>query len=347
VKISNEIKVGILAVVSTVLLIWGYNFLKGKNIFSNDIVCTAIFNAVDGLNIASPVTVNGYKVGAVTAIRPTPDYNKVEVEMNIVNGTKIPNDATAKLVQPSLMGSKEIALIFKGECQDNCLEYGDQLQGDVSGMIDGVLEIADPYLGKIDTILGAISNLSKDEKGQLEETFKDLQGIINNVKILTNLVNTLLARSTKNISGTLSNLESITNNIKDNNEEIGSMLQNLNTVTQQLKDADLQGTVGAAKGALENIDKTVDGLQTTLGKANTALENISKLVDLSNQDGLVAALFNDKQFKGDIDKVIDNLTRLLEDIRIHPERYRTVLSNRYKPYVDPEDDPKLKDKDKK
>ncbi len=343
-KIGNEIKVGILAVISIFLLIWGVNFLKGKNLLSNTIVATVVFSSVDGLNIAAPVTINGLKVGAVTAIRPNSDYSAVIVELNIEEGTKIPKNALASIVQPSLMGGKEISLEFVGDCGSNCLATGDQLQGNVSGMMDGIMSIADPYMGKIDTILGAVTDLSQDPKGQFNGAFNDLQLIIGNVKVLTDLVNNLLLSSSSNIAVTMSNLTAITENIKQNNAEITGMLQNINTITQQIKEADLQGTIGSAKGALDNIDKTVGDLQTTVAKANTAIDNVNTLLDFSKQEGLVAALFNDPKFKGDVTKAVDNLNRLMADIRNHPERYRTVLSGKYKPYVDPKDDPKLKKK---
>lgn len=339
----NEVKIGILGIVTILLLFWGYNFLQGKNVFSSDIVANAVFTSVDGLNIAAPVTINGYKVGAVTNITPSEDYSKVIVEMNIQDGTNIPKDARALLVQPSLMGGKEISLKFVGNCGDDCLESGGTLQGNVSGMIDGILDVADPYLGKIDTILGAIAKLSTDDNKQLNATFKELQGVITNVKVLTDLVNNLLVSSSVNISVALSNLKQITGNIKDNNGEITGMLQNINSITKQVKDADLEATIASAKDALESINKVINGLDGTLGKANKMIGNIDKITDFENQDGLMAALFNDKNFKGDIDETLENLNLLLQDIRIHPERYKTVLSGKYKAYKPVEDDPKLKD----
>jgi phospholipid/cholesterol/gamma-HCH transport system substrate-binding protein len=341
--VRNEVKIGILGIVTILLLFWGYNFLQGKNVFSSDIVANAEFTSVDGLNIAAPVTINGYKVGAVTNITPSEDYSKVIVEMNIQDGTNIPKDARALLVQPSLMGGKEIALKFVGNCGGDCLESGGTLQGSVSGMIDGILDVADPYLGKIDTILGAIAKLSRDDNKQLDATFKELQGVIKNVKVLTDLVNNLLVSSSVNISVALSNLKQITGNIKDNNGEITGMLQNINSITKQVKDADLEATIASAKDALESINKVINGLDGTLGKANKMIGNIDKITDFENQDGLMAALFNDKNFKGDIDETLENLNLLLQDIRIHPERYKTVLSGKYKAYKPVEEDPKLKD----
>lgn len=338
----DEIKIGILGLVTTVLLIWGYNILQGKNIFSSDIVANATFAAVDGLNIAAPVTINGYKVGSVTNISPTENYEKVVVEMNIASGTKVPNDAVAVLVQPSLMGGKEISLKFVGRCEGNCIESGAMLRGNSSGMIESVMEIADPYLGKIDTILGAISKLSVDENKQLGATFNELQQVVANVQLLTKLVNNLLVSSSTNIAGALSNLKSITGNIKDNNDEISAMLKNINSITQQVKDADLQATIGAAKGAIGDVSDLLGDLQKTLNQINGLVNNIEQITDFENQEGLVATLFNDKGFKGDVNEAIENLNLLLQDIRLHPERYRTVLSNKKKPYVKPEDDPKNK-----
>jgi phospholipid/cholesterol/gamma-HCH transport system substrate-binding protein len=47
---------------------------------------------------------------------------------------------------------------------------------------------------------------------------------------------------------------------------------------------------------------------------------------------LLAALVNDKKLLADVKTTIDEVTLLVEDIRKHPERYRTVLSGKHKPY---------------
>lgn len=328
----NEVKIGILGAVTIVLLFWGYNFLQGKNVFSTDIVVNANFKSVDGLNIAAPVTINGYKVGAVTNIKPSEDYSEVIVELNIRSGTKIPNNAVAVLVQPSLMGGKEISLKFTGRCTDNCIASGATLRGSVSGMMESILEVANPYMGKIDTILGAISQLSVDENKNLKNTFNELQGVVTNVRVLTDLVNNLLVSSSVNISASLANLKAITGNIKDNNDEITGMLQNLNAITKQVEDANVKATIEAAQNAINEIASLVDRLDGTLGKANGVIDNVGNIVDFENQEGIMATLFNDSRFKGDIEEALENINLLVEDIRLHPERYRTILSGKYKPY---------------
>lgn len=341
----NEVKIGILGAVTIILLFWGYNFLQGKNVFSTDIVVNAVFKSVDGLNIAAPVTINGYKVGAVTNIRPSEDYSEVIVELNITSGTEVPQNAVAVLVQPSLMGGKEISLKFKGRCTADCIESGATLRGNVSGMVESILEVADPYMGKIDTILGAITKLSMDDNKDLKRTFDELQGVVSNVRILTDLVNNLLVSSSVNISASLSNLKAITGNIKNSNGEITGMLQNLNAITKQVEDADLKATIESAQKAINEMASIINGLDGTLGKANGLIDNVNKIADFDNQEGIMAALFNDPRFKGDVEEALENINLLAQDIRLHPERYRTVLSGKYKPYKPVSDDSKLKNGD--
>jgi phospholipid/cholesterol/gamma-HCH transport system substrate-binding protein len=345
--VRHEIKVGILGIFSIGLLIWGYNFLKGKNIFSNDLVVTARFDAVDGLNIAAPVSIRGMQVGAVTNITPTADYNAVIVEFNLKNTVRVPKDAKASLIQPSLMGGKELGLIFSGDCGSNCLSSGDELVGSVPGMLDGVLETAQPYMDKMDSLVSVVSNFTQGEDSNLKGTIKELGHTVVNVRKLTGLVNGLVARSSNNIDATVKNIDAITANIKANNEEITALLKNVNGLTEQLNSADLKGTVDVAKEMMTSVNSTVGGLDGTMAEVNKALKNITILTDLASQDGVMNALFNDANFKGEIDNMVDNLNLLLQDIRIHPERYRTVLSGKYKPYVKPEEDPKLNKKKKK
>ena len=67
-KISNEVKTAILAIVAIVLLIFGYSFLKGKNLLDSSRTFYAVYDEVEGLSPSSAVTINGLKVGQVTDI---------------------------------------------------------------------------------------------------------------------------------------------------------------------------------------------------------------------------------------------------------------------------------------
>ena len=71
-KISNETKVGILAAVAITILILGYNFLKGNDVFSDDKEFYAVYERVDGLLVSNPVLVNGFQIGRVSQLTLKP-----------------------------------------------------------------------------------------------------------------------------------------------------------------------------------------------------------------------------------------------------------------------------------
>lgn len=67
-KLSREAKIGLIVAGSIFLLVYGLNFLKGKNIFTNRTHFFAVYENVDGLTEANPVFINGFIVGQVNHI---------------------------------------------------------------------------------------------------------------------------------------------------------------------------------------------------------------------------------------------------------------------------------------
>ncbi|HNG12253.1 MAG TPA: MCE family protein, partial [Saprospiraceae bacterium] len=65
---SNEAKIGILAVVAILISIFGYKFLKGQEVFSRTEEYKVEYANVDQLTKAAPVLINGFQVGAVKDI---------------------------------------------------------------------------------------------------------------------------------------------------------------------------------------------------------------------------------------------------------------------------------------
>lgn len=349
-KIRNEVKVGILGIVSLLLLIWGYYFLKGRNLLSSDIVIKARFESVSGLNVAAPVTIRGYIVGSVSGLYLSPEAVKrpgkpdsivtfAIAEMRIKRGTNIPPNAIAEITSPSLLASKEVIITYTGACEgDACLQSGATIPGRIPGMLDGIMTSAKPLLdtlgGKFTPILDGVAAL-----GAKDGALQDVGVIVDNVKLITDQVNNLLLSVSVNLSVSMSNLKSITDNIKTSNDEISGMLANINTITQQIKDAELDKTLKEVKGTVDNLNKMVSGLQGTLKKVDGAVENITELTDFSEKDGLITTLLNDKEFSTDVQLAITDLQLLLQDLRLHPERYRTVLSGKQKKYKPADEDP--------
>ena len=82
-KFTREVKTGILAICAIALLIFGYSFLKGKNLLENERTFYAVYDNVEGLIASSPVTINGMMVGQVVSIDFADTKGNLVVEFNV------------------------------------------------------------------------------------------------------------------------------------------------------------------------------------------------------------------------------------------------------------------------
>src|ERR1700749_4264666 len=104
-KISNETKIGALTAVGITILILGYSFLKGNDVFSGSNKYYAIYKSVDGLTVSKPVLVNGFQIGHVSKMQLHED-GRTTVEVKINTEYNIPVNTLAKLVSTDLLGIK-------------------------------------------------------------------------------------------------------------------------------------------------------------------------------------------------------------------------------------------------
>ena len=68
-KISKEVRIGIVTTIAIGCFIYGFNFLKGKNLFSSQRKFYAVYHNIDGLVEANPLLINGFRVGMVGDIK--------------------------------------------------------------------------------------------------------------------------------------------------------------------------------------------------------------------------------------------------------------------------------------
>lgn len=330
---SRETKIGIFALAAILLLIFGYQFLKGKNVFTRSQTYYIRYDNINQLSKSDPVLLNGFQIGLVQDIYQDPDnLQKIIVMLNINPDVQVPDESVAEINTTSLMGGKAIILKLKGAC---CKKSGDFLSGTTEGMLNSMVgeENLKSYIEMMttsieilaDTLISKISgNASIGKSGQ------NLEAIIENARITTQLVNTLLAsdgptfRSMNNISG-------ITGNLKDSNPEIQATLENVNKITADLQAAQLSNTVA-------ELNKTLTDLQGTLAGANTAIADIAAITDaIKTSQGTLGLLINDRELHDQLDQSLVELELLLEDIRLHPKRYTRILSKKEIEYEEPND----------
>lgn len=296
-KISKEIKTALLALTSIALLIWGYNFLKGNNIFDSSRKFYVEYDNVEGLTTASKVTVNGLIVGKINKI-DIKDTGKLVVEIMMTNPVEITKNSKALIYSPSLIGGKQIA-INVDYTNKELAKDGDYLVGDIqNGMIEELSGKADPVMQKLDSVLYNVN------------------------KLVVSLNNTLTPEAQANIQNALAELNSTMGNAKqittkfdkivtDNSTKVNTIMtdftktsKNLETLSSNLAQSDIQSIIA-------KFDKAASSL-------NQVVANIEK------GDGNVGKLLKDEQLYQNLNKASKELNMLLEDVKLNPNRYINI-----------------------
>lgn len=303
-KISKEVKTGILVLSGIVLFIFGFNYLKGKNLFeSTDVYYTEFdYNA---LNKSSPITVNGNVVGKIQDI--VYDYNtgKTKVSFSVNAALKFSKNSVIKMYETGLMGGNALAILIStegeqakpGDVLPSEVEYG--LVTTLSKNFSGLSDNLDATLKSTDTLMLSINRLVNDNSDAgLKRTIEELNHTLKSFKNTSNSVNAVISNNDKNIAAIL--------------EKFKTISSDLAVLTADLKNA--------------NVGTTVENLNNTLNKLNTILATIDK------GEGSIGKLLKNEGLYNNLEGATKEMEELLRDIKLHPKRYFRVLSKKEIPY---------------
>ena len=289
-KYSRELKVGALAIVCLVILYFGFNFLKGINIFSPTKVYVGTFDRINGLTAQAPVYIKGYQVGLVESIQyDFKQYPAFTVNVSIDKTIELPRGTQMALVADGLLGGGAIELQLP-TMPNRAMPYqkGDTLPTQiVPGLIDnlqtGILANLDSLLAEANTLLASLNNQMSE--GSLYATLQNIEQITQN-----------LAISSKD-------LRALTHNqLPAIMDKADATIQGLNDIVDDVKAANIQGTVGM--------------VDSTLNTLNAALQS---------QEGTVGMLLNDKTLYDnlnnallDLDQALLNVDSIMVSIKARP-----------------------------
>ncbi|MBC7534688.1 MAG: MCE family protein [Ferruginibacter sp.] len=309
-KISNELKVGVIAVVSIVVLVLGFNFLKGKTFFNNSTTLFGIYGNVQKLAPSNPVIINGLQVGTVYKISTDKDMRRILVNMNITKDINIPKNSIA-IIKPDLLGTPSIDIKLGDEV--NNLKNNDTVYTEASaGIFNDVLKKVDPVLFEVSKAVTAIDSLLNKVNSVIDPRAKNnIDGTLENLNKITAALltssaslNQILNSQTGALAKTLNNANLVTSNLAANNDKITSVLTNLDKTTSNLSQLDLKKT-------LNKLDATVNDLKTMTGK-------------LDRSDGTAGLLLNDPALYKNLASTANKLNLLIDDIRVNPKRYVSI-----------------------
>ncbi|CAA9202323.1 MlaD family protein [Flavobacterium collinsii] len=313
-KLTREIKTAILVIASILLFIWGYSFLKGKDLFTNYKTLYVEYDNVEDLSASAPVTINGLVIGKVTKITINEVTGKLLVELQLKTDFPISKTSQASLYSPSLIGGKQIKIIpnltdkdpaVDGQTLTPVVELG--LKESLGGKIEPIQVKLEKMLVNIDNLVSGLNNVL-DKKGQedLKKTLAELSQTMEQFHKASGSINTILDTNKGQINGVVSNFN--------------KMSSNFNKISDSLSKADL--------------GKTVRNLNQTLAKVDVLMSN------LNSGKGTAGKLLNDDALYTNLAKTSKELELLLQDVRLYPTRYVNVslFGKKNKPYVAPTED---------
>ena len=307
-KISKEFKIGIVFIVAVGLLISGINPLKGLNVFDHQRYLYAVYNRVDGLQRDNQVLVNGLSIGKINNLKLNPDNATIMAELMIHNDLPIPANSIARIYSTDLLGSKAIEI--KLGDSPRTAQSGDTLTSEIEqNLLDQVNEQMEPLkkkaislINSVDSVIAVVQSIfNEDTRNNLSATIQNIRNTLQNVENASGNIDTILMNEKYRINRILINVESITENLKDNNDHINAVMSNFAALSDSLAQSELPQTLRDARNAIARIDEITQRLGKGEGTVGQLLTNDSLYIELEN--------------------TTSTLNKLLEDIRQNPKRY--------------------------
>ena len=312
-SITKEVKAAVMVLLAITLLIFGYNFLKGNNLLTNNRTFYALYDNVEGLSTSSLVTINGLQVGKILKIDFADDSGKLKVTFNVNSDFKFGKNSIAKIYSAGFISGKSLGIVPEVNAVA-LAESGQVLKSKVDdGMMDMVVSSLDPIqhklnavLQKTDVMLTSLNLLMNEENSKnISASLKDLSSSLKSLKYTSGSLQSLLAENEVNLSQTMTNFKDASVNAK--------------TLTAKLSNAP--------------IDKTM----ATLNETVNTFSSISK--KLNSSQGTAGKMLNDENVYNNLEKATRQLDLLLQDMKLHPKRYVhfSVFGKKDKGYNQPKD----------
>jgi len=314
---NKEFKIGLFAIASIIALVFGVNYLKGINILNDSRDFYAVYENIGGLQVGSPVLVNGYKVGMVSNIDLLTVQNQnLLVTISLDKEFEIATNTVCKIVNQDLMGTKGIALVLGDN--DELVRGGDTLISGIEGSLQDEVNAqilplkikAEELIGSIDSVMMIVTAvLNKDTRENLRNSLSSLDKTFELMSQTMEKVDSMVDLNDERIAKVVQNLESISSNLESSNGEIKNILTNFSSLSDSLAKADIA----------------------------TVLQNVSDITTkINNGEGSIGLLLKDDKIYVNFEKSTRELASLLEDIKKNPSRYVNFsIIGGGKPYVAP------------
>ncbi|MCJ7465397.1 MAG: MlaD family protein [Maribacter sp.] len=317
-KLSREVKTGIIVIGGILLFILGFSYLKSTPLFDNSKTLYAVYKNVGGLQPGTQVSINGFTVGAVSNIKFKDKSGDLVVTFTVSNDFSFSENSEAELYDTGIIGGKGIQInpVFDGA---PLAKSGDTLR---SSSKPGLTELLQTRLTPLQQkVEGAVSNadslmmnvndiLDAKTKRDLRESIAGLSSLMKNLQGSANVLNEILRNNKGKLDSSLTNFKDLTYNFAEFSDSLNHM----------------------------GLGKTLASLQTTVTKLDKLMGRIEQ------GDGTLGKLLKDEKLYDNLNQASRELDLLLQDVRLNPKRYVnvSVFGKKQTSYEVPEDDPAAK-----
>lgn len=308
-KLTKEVKVGVVTVIAIACFLYGFNFLKGKNLFSSQRKFYAVYYDIDGLVEANPLMINGYRVGMIGEIKLAHDTtSRVIVTLVMDDEVQIPKNSIAKVISSDILGSKAVRIILgpgtvyaeDGDTLESAQE--DNLKQGVSKVIAPLQKKAEGLIASIDSVMVVVQQVfNESARANLAKSFESIKGAITSLETTAFRLDTLVITEKYKISSILTKINVLATTLANNSDKLGNVINNFSNISDSL--------------AKSNLTSAINNADLALSQASNILTKIEK------GEGTMGMLINNDSLYRKLDQSSADLDRLLKDLRINPERY--------------------------
>ncbi|MEN8817479.1 MAG: MlaD family protein [Nonlabens sp.] len=295
-KFSKEIKVGILTVAAIALFIFGYQYLKGRNLLEDDRTFYAVYDNVEGLTASAPVTINGLRVGNIDNIDFLDGSGRLLVKFHVNESFNFSSESVASVYSTSLIGGKALAIIPDYDSKARLAKPGDTLKSNTDDGFQG--KVMDEFLPM---------------KDKIEHMIVSADSVLTAVNETLNPKTRLtISSSLEEVNKTLVQIRKLSLNanslLTDNREQLDRTIGNLDTTTKNF--AAISDTLAKVE-----IAGTVKELESAIAKFNIVLD------DIASGKGSLGKLMTDDKLYENLEKTTRQAEMLMQDIKLNPKRY--------------------------
>lgn len=295
--ISKEIKVGLLAVVSLLMLYFGFNFLKGSDFFSSNNTYQAVYDNIDGLTASNPIQINGLTVGQVKNIEIMQNKgNRLLVTLEIRKDILVTQGSRAVLADDGLLGGKLIRLLINPG-RPALADKGMLVATRESGLSALIRERTLPVLNNVDSLTYQLNKIvgQFDQTGiVLNQTLKSANGAVGTLDLT-------IAENRAGLRTALANVNQLARSFNETEKKLNPILDKADSFADSLQKLQLRQTLGT-------VNKTIDNMQKLLGSIEQGRGSLGKLT-------------TDEALYKNVNATTANMALLLADLRQNPKRY--------------------------